>query len=135
MSANQVIRTAGKPYVLATGAVAVDNEYACLTAANTVTAASVTTGLRLIGLFDIPNGASITGDGTKTVRVRFLAPNEYLSSDNDGTDAVTAAGQVVYLTNGHTVSTNDTGTSIAGVSIGFDGSKVEFLPLGFAVGT
>lgn len=124
----------GQSYVLANNAVARNGEFACINASGLAAAAAVGTGLTCVGFFDTSHGNDVTGDGTTaTVRIRFMDSNELLVADNDGTNALTAAsvGKTAYLFDGHTVSSNATGTSIAGKVVGFRGSKVLVKPTGF----
>lgn len=109
----------GQSYVLATGATAVEGEFACIDAAGLAAPASVGTGLLCVGTFDLSatGGASVTGDGTKKVRIRFAQPGETFAAVSDTTTPVTLVGSKCYLFNGFTVSANATGTSAAGTVV------------------
>ena len=102
--------------VLATGEVAEKGNVACIdTAANgQIVAAKVDTGLLPIGYFE----ESLTGDGTKTVRIQLFREIWVDTLVNAaGGDAVTDAmvGQACYLdAGGATVQSVATGASIAG---------------------
>ena len=137
MSENTIAVWDSHTYAVTDAAVITDGDFVCLTSAGRVSPAAVATGLRLIGLADIAGGGSVTGNsgGTVTVQVRFFRAGEVVIADNDTTDAVDAAGEIVYLFDTHTVSDDATGTSIAGVCVGFKGTKVVFVPQGFTVDT
>lgn len=106
-------------YPGASGAVLNADEFATVDATGALVAASAATGLATLGTLT----ASGTGDGATLFTIKL---GGLVLADNDGAHAVTAAsiGDPCYLTDGHTVSSNATGTSVAGTVLGFVGAKV-----------
>lgn len=106
-------------YVGKTGAVLNVDDFACVDANGELVAGVVGTGLAVLGILT----ESGTGDGVKKFTVKLGGK---VLATNDATAAVAAAhvGDPVYVFNGSTVSSNSTGTSVAGVCIGFVGTKV-----------
>jgi hypothetical protein len=94
-------------YVLKSGAVAVQSEFACLNAAGELVAASAVAGLVVIGTFK----ESLTGDGATKTEVLFT---RHVWASSDTTDVVTVLGSTAYLFDGHTVSSDTTATSVVG---------------------
>jgi len=96
------------------------------TATGLLVEAAVATGLVVVGAHQI----SATGDGTTKLVVERWP---FVVCDNDGTDPVTIAdlGGPVYVFDSTTVSSNATGTSVAGTLAGFyaDGRPIVKLDL------
>lgn len=120
-------------YVVANSTTVVDGTLACLNASGLATNFTKTTGLRLIGRFDLPYGASVTGNGTSvTAVVRFFEPGDMVEFDNDGSNAVDNAGQNVYIASATAVQDIATSSSFVGVCVGFKSTRVLVKPAAFA---
>jgi hypothetical protein len=83
--------------------------------------AAVDTGLVGIGIFM----STLLGDGVKTIQVKLFRELISYWWDNDPTDAVTAAmrGQLCYWASDRSVSSLDTGTSVAGLVLAVDATR------------
>lgn len=112
--------------VLKNGEVAHEGGLACIdTADGALVAGDVATGIVPIGIFiDLPD-AGLTGDGTKTVRVRLFKEVLAWWFLNDAGTPVTDAkfAAAVHILDDQTVSGNATGKSIAGRCWGVDSVK------------
>lgn len=100
-------------HVLATAEVAEKGHIACIDlSSGEIVAGQEGTGLLPIGYFE----ETKTGNGTSTVRVRLFREIWVDRFVNDGDAPVTAAhiGSACYLVDSETVSSDDTGRSIAG---------------------
>jgi hypothetical protein len=106
-------------YVGKTGAVLNADEFACVDATGELVAGAVATGLAVLGTLV----ESVTGDGVTKQTIKLGGK---VLANNDVTAAVAVAhiGDPVYVFNGSTVSSNSTGTSVAGICLGFVGTKV-----------
>lgn len=106
-------------FVGASAAVLETDGFACLDSTGKLVTPAVGTGLTVSGL--IQEGG--TGDNATVFvvdRVKFVLAN------NDTTDAVTAASlnKAVYVFDAHTVSSDSTGTSVAGIARDIKGTKI-----------
>lgn len=124
-------------YVLTNAAVAEKGKMACLDVSTNseVKPGAVDTDLIPLGIFD----QTLTGDGTKKVRVRLFHPLRLFWWTNDGTNPVTAndVGSDCYIVNDTTVSILSTGRSKAGKVFAVDTVKGVLVghPLPYGVST
>lgn len=106
-------------YAGASSAALVVDEFACVNASGELIAGAVATGFSVLGVL----AESATGDGSTKVTVKLGGK---VLATNDVTDPVAVAhiGDPCYVFDGSTVSSNATGTSVAGTVLGFVGTKV-----------
>jgi hypothetical protein len=113
--------------VLKNASVAVEGAIACIdTTDGALVPAATATTLIPIGYFiDLGTETSVTGDGTKQVKVRLFKEVIAFWYVNDTGTPVTDAkmAQIVYLLDNQTLSGNATGKSIAGRCWGVDTVK------------
>jgi hypothetical protein len=122
--------------VLLSAAVAHEGGIACLDLDDSGKArpGAVDTNLRPVGLFIDVGESGLTGDGTKTVLIRLFREVRCWWFKNDTTDAVTDAmvGGLCYVFDDETVSSDATGTSVAGRIWAVDATKGVLVELGAA---
>lgn len=104
----------GFEHTLASGVEAVQGEMACIdTSTGLLTVGAVGGDLLFVGHFK----ETVTGDGTRKVRVRFLAEKHLTWFDNDTAGTPVAAddiGSECFILNPRTVSADGTGRSAIG---------------------
>lgn len=113
MAVNMYKRSADRyNFILKSAAVAVEGALAVLeVSSGTVKAAAVATGLVPIGFFT----DDLTGDGTLTVGVQLFHEVNLYRFTNDGTTAITHAGQVAYVKTSTVVTGDATGATALGI--------------------
>ena len=117
----------GQSYTLDSGEVAVDGDLALVdSASGNAVAGQVGTGLVLLGTFDIGQQYTVTGDGTKKVRIKFFQPGQVAPCTATGT--APKAGSTVYVSGPSSVTADSTGASVAGVVVKVDGSTFYVRP-------
>lgn len=121
----------GQSYVLATGKVAKHGAFGCLTGGK-ATPGETATNLICVGQFDLSEygGADVTGDGTRTVRIKFPLPGETYQANIKSGDTI-IVGALVYLSGPEEVTTTATGGSAAGRAVAIKGNKVLVSVTGF----
>ena len=118
-------------FVLANAEVAERGHIVCIDTGNN---GNIVVGQSAAGL--IPIGIameSLTGDGVKTLQVKLFKEIQATWWVNDTVAAVTAAmrGQLCYLKDSETVSSDNTGRSIAGMVLAVDASKGVLVHFGY----
>ena len=110
-------------FVLANAEVAEKGKIACIDTGNNgvIIAGAAAADLIPIGVFR----ESMTGDGAKKIQIKLFEEIQASWWDNDGVSPVVAAdrGQLCYLLDDETVSSDGTSRSVAGMVLDVDANK------------
>jgi len=113
-------------FVGASAATLATDGFACVDSTGELVTPAVATGLKTIGTLVVGSEGMPSDQANGSARFEVRIGRQLVLAVNDETDPVTVAhiGASCYVKDSHTVSSDNTGTSVAGVVKGFQGTKV-----------